>query len=94
MRTEQPLWGRGVMVSPQHFQQQVAYAAWSAEGIARMGLSHPWGVINVAFESETLRLGRLQARHLHLRYSVSFSVTRKARLNVCIRSWRGLREVF
>lgn len=68
MRTEQPLWGRGVMVSPQHFQQQVAYAAWSAEGIARMGLSHPWGVINVAFESETLRLGRLQARHLHLRF--------------------------
>lgn len=68
MRTEQPLWGRGVMVSPQHFQQQVAYAAWSAEGIARMGLSHPWGVINVAFEPETLRLGRLQARHLHLRF--------------------------
>lgn len=38
MKTEQPLWGRGVMVSPQHFQQQVAYAAWSAECIARLGL--------------------------------------------------------
>ncbi len=25
MKTEQPLWGRGIMVSPQHFQQQVAY---------------------------------------------------------------------
>ncbi|CAM6601056.1 hypothetical protein ENCLCP370B_15985 [Enterobacter cloacae] len=35
MKTEQPLWGRGQMVSPQHFQQQAAYAAWSAECIAR-----------------------------------------------------------
>ncbi|WP_336684734.1 hypothetical protein, partial [Enterobacter cloacae] len=24
MKTEQPLWGRGQMVSPQHFQQQAA----------------------------------------------------------------------
>ncbi|WP_332844194.1 type VI secretion system baseplate subunit TssK [Enterobacter hormaechei] len=68
MRTEQPLWGRGQMVSPQHFQQQAAYAAWSAECIARLGLSHPWGVINATFESDVLKLGRLQARHLHLRF--------------------------
>ncbi|HFQ6948501.1 TPA: hypothetical protein ACHSL7_004032, partial [Klebsiella pneumoniae] len=25
MKTERPLWGRGIMVSPQHFQQQAAY---------------------------------------------------------------------
>lgn len=36
MKTEQPLWGRGQMVSPQHFQQQAAYAAWTAECIARL----------------------------------------------------------
>ncbi|GEM_PF-6589893 len=36
MKTEQPLWGRGIMVSPRHFQQQAAYAAWSAECIARL----------------------------------------------------------
>lgn len=68
MKTEQPLWGRGQMVSPQHFQQQAAYAAWSAECIARLGLSHPWGVINATFEPDVLKLGRLQARHLHLRF--------------------------
>jgi hypothetical protein len=33
--------GAGIMVSPSIFQQQAAYAAWSAEGIARMGLSSP-----------------------------------------------------
>lgn len=68
MKTEQPLWGRGVMVSPQHFQQQTAYAAWSAECIARMGLCHPWGVIDATFEPDLLRLGRLQASHLHVRF--------------------------
>lgn len=68
MKTEQPLWGRGVMISPQHFQQQAAYAAWSAECIARLGLSHPWGMIEATFEPDTLKLGRLQARHLHIRF--------------------------
>ncbi|WP_428944142.1 type VI secretion system baseplate subunit TssK [Pantoea sp. FN060301] len=68
MKTEQPLWGRGVMISPQHFQQQVAYAAWTAECIAQMSLSHPWGVLNVAFEPGPLKLNRLQANHLHLRF--------------------------
>ena len=61
MKTEQPLWGRGILVSPQHFQQQVAYAAWSAECIARLGLSCPWGVIDAIFEPESLKLGRIQA---------------------------------
>jgi type VI secretion system protein ImpJ len=68
MKTEQPLWGRGIMVSPQHFQQQAAYAAWSAACIAQMGLNHPWGVIESTFEPEVLKLGRLQARRLHVRF--------------------------
>lgn len=57
MKTERPLWGRGIMVSPQHFQQQAAYAAWTAEVIARMGLNHPWGVVEATFEPEMLKLG-------------------------------------
>ncbi|CAI1526036.1 type VI secretion system baseplate subunit TssK [Serratia ficaria] len=68
MKTEQPLWGRGIMISPQHFQQQAAYAAWSAECIARMGLNHPWGMIESVFEPDALKLGRLQARKLHVRF--------------------------
>lgn len=68
MKTEQPLWGRGIMVSPQHFQQQAAYAAWSAECIALISLNHPWGVIEVSFETDVLKLNRLQARQLHVRF--------------------------
>lgn len=76
MKTEQPLWGRGVMVSPQHFQQQAAYAAWSAECIARLGLSHPWGMIDATFEPDALKLGRLQARHVSFLSSI-FPVLKK-----------------
>lgn len=68
MKAEQPLWGRGIMISPQHFQQQVAYAAWSVECIARMGLNHPWGVIESTFEPEALKLSRLKAHKLHVRF--------------------------
>lgn len=68
MKTEQPLWGRGIMISPQHFQQQAAYAAWSAECIAQMGLNHPWGMIKATFEVDALKLGCLQASQLHLRF--------------------------
>jgi len=68
MKTEQPLWGRGVMVSPQHFQQQAAYVAWSAECIAQMGLNHPWGMIQATFEADALKHGRLHPRHLHVRF--------------------------
>lgn len=56
------------MLSPQHFQQQAAYAAWSAEYIAQMGLNHPWGMIQATFEPDLLKHGRLQPRHLHVRF--------------------------
>jgi type VI secretion system protein ImpJ len=68
VKTVQPLWGRGIMVSPQHFQQQAAFAAWSDECIARMGLNHPWGVLQATFEPDALKLGRLQPRHLNVRF--------------------------
>lgn len=68
MKTEQPLWGRGVMISPQHFQQQAAYAAWSAESVAMMSLNHPWGVAEATFDTELLKLNRLQARALRVRF--------------------------
>lgn len=68
MKVEQPLWDKGIMISPQHFQQQVGYATWAVECIAQMGLNHPWGIIEATFEQELLKLGRLQARHLHVRF--------------------------
>lgn len=56
------------MITPQHFQQQVMYNAWSAQCIAHFGLNHPWGVLQATFDNSALQLNRLQAAHLHLRF--------------------------
>ncbi|MBD3705910.1 type VI secretion system baseplate subunit TssK [Klebsiella pneumoniae] len=40
----------------------------TAEVIARMGLNHPWGVVEATFEPEMLKLGRLQAHRLQVRF--------------------------
>ena len=68
MKTEQPLWDRGQMVSPQHFQHQAAYAALSDDFIAQMGLIHPWGIVQATFDTDTLRFNRLQASQLNVRF--------------------------
>lgn len=69
MNIKRPLWARGVLVSPQHFQQQAALAAWHDECVAQMGVMHPWGVLNVEFDRDALTLGRLKANHLTVRFS-------------------------
>ncbi|MFV0574447.1 MAG: type VI secretion system baseplate subunit TssK [Vibrio sp.] len=68
MKSEQPLWGNGIQLVAQYFQQQNARDAWTDQSIAQMGLNHPWGVIEASFESDALSLGRLQARRLHIRF--------------------------
>ena len=69
MKTERPLWARGQMISPQHFQHQAAFTAWSAESIARMGALNPWGIEYVEFDASLLAQGRLKASHLYVRYA-------------------------
>ncbi|MFC0227884.1 type VI secretion system baseplate subunit TssK [Serratia aquatilis] len=68
MKIERPLWTRGILVSPQQFQQQAALEAWNNECIAQMGLLHPWGVLEATFEQDALAQGRLKAERLHVRF--------------------------
>ncbi|MFQ9693247.1 MAG: type VI secretion system baseplate subunit TssK [Klebsiella michiganensis] len=65
MKTVRPLWGRGQMVSPQHFQQE----AWHTECVARLGAIHPWGVARTAFDAALLKQGKLKADHLCVRFA-------------------------
>lgn len=69
MKTERPLWARGQMVSPQHFQQQAATAAWTVESVARMGSLNPWGVQQALFDNALLKQGKLRASHLCVRFA-------------------------
>lgn len=68
-------------------QQQAAYAAWSAECIARLGLSHPWGVIEATFEPDALKLGRLQAA-ICTSVSPTGRLSTRIMLTICHRFWR------
>ncbi|WP_312212406.1 type VI secretion system baseplate subunit TssK [Pseudescherichia sp.] len=69
MKTERPLWTRGQMIAPQHFQQQAATTAWSIESVARMGALNPWGVQQALFDSALLKQGKLRASHLCVRFA-------------------------
>lgn len=68
MKIERPLWTRGVMVSPQHFQHQAAFAAWHAECIAQTGVMNPWGVLKAELDTDALKQGRVKASHLAVRF--------------------------
>ncbi|MDN8559100.1 type VI secretion system baseplate subunit TssK [Citrobacter werkmanii] len=69
MKTERPLWARGQMLSPQHFQQQAAMAVWQTECVARMGALNPWGAEQVTFDRSLLKQGKLKASHLCVRFA-------------------------
>ncbi|WP_044875393.1 type VI secretion system baseplate subunit TssK [Pseudomonas sp. LFM046] len=67
MNIDRPLWAAGTLLSPQQFQQQARWEAWTNECLAHLSLVHPWGVLAVAFDTDALRLGKLKASRLHVR---------------------------
>lgn len=56
MKIDRPLWYAGTLLSPQQFQQQARWEAWTNESLAHLSFIHPWGVQAVAFDAEALRL--------------------------------------
>lgn len=67
MKIDRPLWAAGALLSPQQFQQQARWEAWTNECVARMSSVHPWGVHAAAFDLDALRLGKLKATRLRVR---------------------------
>ncbi|WP_447748183.1 type VI secretion system baseplate subunit TssK [Pseudomonas nicosulfuronedens] len=67
MKIDRPLWAAGALLSPQQFQQQARWEAWTNECVARMSWVHPWGVQAALFDHDALRLGKLKAVRLQVR---------------------------
>jgi type VI secretion system protein ImpJ len=67
LKIDRPVWSAGALLCPQQFQQQARWEAWSNQRLAHLSLVHPWGIHAVAFDQETLRLGKLKATRLCLR---------------------------
>ncbi|AWH87224.1 type VI secretion system baseplate subunit TssK [Limnobaculum parvum] len=68
MKIHRPLWSEGAFLSPEQFQQQSRWEAFSNDQIARLGLANPWGVQRVMFDTQALALNRLNAESLSVRF--------------------------
>lgn len=54
-------------MTPQHFQQQALWDRFSDERVARIASPEPWGVEQVAFDTQALSINRLQLSSLAIR---------------------------
>lgn len=68
MKIYRPLWEDGAALAPQQFQQQARWSEHVANMVARMGISHPWGVVAAEFDDAALALSRLNAIRLVIRF--------------------------
>jgi type VI secretion system protein ImpJ len=68
MKIYRPLWEDGAALAPQQFQQQARWSEHVADMVARMGISHPWGVVAAEFDDAALVLSRLNATRLVVRF--------------------------
>ncbi|MEN4547580.1 type VI secretion system baseplate subunit TssK [Pantoea agglomerans] len=68
MKIYRPLWEDGAALAPQQFQQQARWNERVADMVARMGISHPWGVVAAEFDDAVLALSRLNATRLVVRF--------------------------
>ncbi|CAE6821499.1 hypothetical protein R69746_06071 [Paraburkholderia aspalathi] len=54
-------------MTPQHFQQQALWDRFADERVARIASPEPWGVEQVAFDTQALSINRLQLSSLAVR---------------------------
>lgn len=66
MRIEKPLWHEGLILTPQHFQQQDRWTEFALRQHAAAALAEPWGTLSVDVDEEALTTGRLKLTRLKL----------------------------
>ncbi len=66
MRIEKPLWHEGLILTPQHFQQQDRWSQFALHQHASAALAEPWGTLAVEVDEEALATSRLKLTRLKL----------------------------
>ena len=59
------LWGEGMFLRPQHFQQQELFIDARMADALRLIHAHPWGVQAIVVDNDALSAGSLQLNQLH-----------------------------
>jgi type VI secretion system protein ImpJ len=62
------LWGEGLFLRPQHFQQQDAYHEWRLAQHARLLHPYAWGVRHLKVDTDALQGGRLRLLELQVAF--------------------------
>lgn len=60
------LWGEGLFLRPQHFQQQDAYHEWRLAQMARLLHPYAWGVRHIKIDPDALQTGLLRVLELQV----------------------------
>jgi type VI secretion system protein ImpJ len=60
------LWGEGLFLRPQHFQQQDAYHEWRLAQVARLLHPYAWGVRHIKVDTDALQTGMLRLLELQV----------------------------
>jgi type VI secretion system protein ImpJ len=68
LRANRILWGEGMFLRPQHFQQQELHAEYSLARIMRQIHAHPWGVRSASIDIDALRAGLVRVNALDVVY--------------------------
>ena len=66
IQTSKVLWGEGLFLRPQHFQQQDAYHEWRTAEAMRAAHPHLWGVRHCRVDTDALQSGVLRITELQL----------------------------
>lgn len=66
LRTHRVLWGEGMFLRPQHFQQQDLFTEQAISQVLRQVHGNPWGVQQAELDIDALRNGLLRANVLDL----------------------------
>lgn len=68
MKIYRPLWNEGVFLTPEQFQQQTLWNAYTSQQLANLYLANPWGVQRIDIDLQSLLLDRLNAVSLCVRF--------------------------
>lgn len=60
------LWGEGLFLRPQHFQQQDAYHEWRLSQVSRLLHPYAWGVRHIKIDPDALQTGLLRVLELQV----------------------------
>lgn len=68
LRANRILWGEGMFLRPQHFQQQDLHSEHTIAQVLRQIHANPWGIRKAEIDADALRAGILRLNVLHLVY--------------------------